>query len=108
MAVRPLVTNRGERTRTESTLIDEPGLSFDKEAGVWRDSSGQLAVRSPHVPGTMKTATREGTDQPELTGSPSTMITRSREGADQPEVSHAPMTRITETREGVDQPEFSG
>lgn len=91
---------------------------YDHEFGIWRDRAGQplvttLLAQANHrqLPGTVVTATREGSDQTESASSDglSTTITKTREGIDQSEAVEGLEfgTVLTFTREGSDQTERS-
>jgi hypothetical protein len=83
MATRPVVLQGSEQMPPNGGLAVGEGVWFDGISGVWRERQGGLAVRSVDAPGTKATATREGTDQSEVSSALSTQITKTREGADQ-------------------------
>jgi hypothetical protein len=104
MRSRPLVLHGSEHQPQLPSILDNPAFSFDGKSGLWVDENGQPAIlKCNAVPGTTKTATREGIDQTEIAGF-GTTSTKTREGTDQSEVT-TPGTLITETREGIDQTE---
>jgi hypothetical protein len=88
MATRPIVLLGSEQAHPASSAQDNTRFCFDPSIGVWRASDGRLAILVGGGPGTRITATREGTDETEVS-TPTTRITETREGIDQVEVTEA-------------------
>lgn len=84
MAGRPIILLGVEKTLPVPTIWADPTFRFDGRVGVWRTADGCFAVSSAGVPGTTKTATREGVDQTDVSFM-STLQTETREGVDQSE-----------------------
>ena len=92
----------------------ETDIKFNIKLGLWETEGGDVVIESIIKSRqlmnlqTMKTATREGIDQSEISFSmQNTMITKTREGVDQSEAvdNCFDRTSITDTREGIDQSE---
>jgi len=84
MPVRP-ITLLGSELCLHAQQGVMPGVVFDGRLGVWKDTTGGLAIHGSDLPSTRITATREGADQTERAGGRSTRITETREGVDQTE-----------------------
>lgn len=93
----------------------EEEISYNMVSGLWEDKNGIPFIRTVieneqtlQVGETIKTATREGIDQSDISLAPATqtLITRTREGVDQSEKSTFDLrTILTSTREAIDRSE---
>jgi hypothetical protein len=81
---RPIILLGVEKNALVPTVWADPTFRFDGQVGVWRTTDGGLAVSSAGLPGTTRTATREGVDQTDVSFM-STLQTETREGVDQSE-----------------------
>lgn len=103
--MRPIVLMGAERTEQLRMPFDSKDCWFDGTAALWRDDKGRILVANHSGTATVATATREGTDQPDVHAL-GTLETRTSEGIDQSEASEF-STMLTETAEGTDQSEVS-